>query len=38
MDFVAGFLGLEQQIKNSDIVITGEGSFDAQTLEGKAVV
>ena len=28
MEFVAGCLGLEDQIMQSDVVITGEGSFD----------
>lgn len=37
MKFVADCLGLEDQIRHSDLVITGEGSFDLQTLEGKAV-
>ena len=38
MDFVAAFLNLEEEIEACDFVITGEGSFDEQTLEGKAVV
>lgn len=37
MEFVAGFLGLYEKIRTSDLIITGEGSFDTQTLEGKAV-
>ena len=37
MEFVAGFLGLYDKIKESDLIITGEGSFDTSTLEGKAV-
>ena len=28
MEFVAGFLGLYDKIKESDFIITGEGSFD----------
>ena len=28
MEFVAGFLGLYDKIKESDLIITGEGSFD----------
>lgn len=37
MDFVAELSNLEQKIVESDLVITGEGSFDVQTLQGKAV-
>jgi glycerate kinase len=32
---VAKFVGLEQKMKDVDVVITGEGSLDRQTLEGK---
>ena len=32
---VAKAVGLEQKIKDADVVITGEGSLDRQTLEGK---
>ena len=28
MDFVADLCDLEEKIKNSDVIITGEGSFD----------
>jgi glycerate kinase len=34
-DIVAEAVGLEAKIKDADIVITGEGSLDRQTLEGK---
>jgi glycerate kinase len=34
-DVVAEAVGLETKIKGADIVITGEGSLDRQTLEGK---
>jgi len=34
-DVVAETVGLEGKIKAADIVITGEGSLDRQTLEGK---
>ncbi len=34
-DVVAEAVGLESKIKDADIVITGEGSLDRQTLEGK---
>jgi len=34
-DVVAGAVGLESQMKDVDLVITGEGSLDRQTLEGK---
>ena len=34
-DLVSRVAGLEQAIREADIVITGEGSVDAQTLHGK---
>jgi glycerate kinase len=34
-DVVAEAVGLESKMKDVDIVITGEGSLDRQTLEGK---
>jgi glycerate 2-kinase len=34
-DVVAETVGLEAKIKDVDLVITGEGSLDRQTLEGK---
>ena len=34
--WVAEVVGLRERIKSSDIVITGEGSFDRQSLMGKA--
>jgi glycerate kinase len=34
-DVVAEAIALETKIKDADIVITGEGSLDRQTLEGK---
>ncbi|MEQ1861744.1 MAG: glycerate kinase, partial [Chthoniobacteraceae bacterium] len=34
-DLVAATIGLEEKIAAADIVITGEGRLDAQTLEGK---
>jgi glycerate kinase len=35
-DIVAEAVGLESKMKDVDLVITGEGSLDRQTLEGKA--
>lgn len=35
-DLVAEMLDLEASIERADVVITGEGSLDDQTLEGKA--
>jgi glycerate kinase len=35
-DVVAEFVGLREAVANADIVITGEGRLDAQSLEGKA--
>ena len=34
-DWIAERLGLEARVAACDLVITGEGSIDAQTLEGK---
>jgi len=34
-DVVAQSIGLESKMKDADVVITGEGSLDQQTLEGK---
>jgi len=34
-DVVAEAIGLESKMKDVDVVITGEGSLDRQTLEGK---
>ncbi|HEV3243142.1 MAG TPA: glycerate kinase [Chthoniobacterales bacterium] len=34
-DVIAGSIGLEAKMKDVDLVITGEGSLDRQTLEGK---
>jgi glycerate kinase len=35
-DFVSAWLGLEAHLAAADVVITGEGSFDASSLNGKA--
>ena len=35
-DEVAGLIHLSEIVSRSDLIITGEGSLDAQTLEGKA--
>jgi glycerate kinase len=35
-DVVAEFIDLEAAIQRADVVITGEGKLDSQTLEGKA--
>jgi len=37
IDFVSELTGLEEKIKASDLVITGEGKVDDQTLSGKVV-
>jgi glycerate kinase len=37
-DEVAELLSLAETVAGSDLIITGEGSLDAQTLEGKAPV
>ena len=35
-DLVASQLALEAAVARADLVLTGEGSLDGQTLEGKA--
>jgi glycerate kinase len=35
VDVVAELVGLADAVRNADLVITGEGRFDAQTLRGK---
>ncbi|MBL7856129.1 MAG: glycerate kinase [Cyclobacteriaceae bacterium] len=37
IDYVIGFTGLAEQVQQADLVITGEGKIDAQTLSGKVV-
>ena len=34
-EFIRKELKLEEKIKDKDIILTGEGSFDSQTLNGK---
>jgi glycerate kinase len=36
-DFVADFIQLEQAIRKADLIVTGEGSIDEQSLSGKVV-
>src|SRR5262249_25415232 len=38
LEVVAEAVGLEAKMKDADLVITGEGSLDRQTLEGKTPV
>ena len=38
IDLIIGHLHLEEYIKNADLVITGEGKIDTQTLHGKTVL
>lgn len=37
-ELIAGMIGLEENISKADLVITGEGSLDAQSLSGKGPV
>ena len=37
IDFIADQINLEEHIKNTDLVITGEGKVDKQSLEGKVI-
>ena len=36
-DFVAGAVGLSEEVRDADLVVTGEGRLDATTSEGKVV-
>ena len=38
ISLVLGILGFEEEMKNADLVITGEGRMDAQTAMGKVQV
>jgi glycerate kinase len=37
IDVVLDLVGLREQVEGADLVVTGEGKLDAQTLHGKAV-
>lgn len=37
MDYISELTGLEEKIKSADLIITGEGKIDTQTLSGKVV-
>ena len=37
IEFIISFIGLDELVKNCDLVITGEGKMDEQTLSGKVV-
>ena len=37
IEFIINFIGLPDLVKNSDLVFTGEGKMDEQTLSGKVV-
>jgi glycerate kinase len=37
VDYLSESIGLEQHIKEADIIITGEGSIDEQSMQGKVV-
>lgn len=37
IEFLMQLTNLEKEIQNSDIVVTGEGKVDNQTLHGKTV-
>ena len=36
-NYLSKLISLEEKLKNTDLIITGEGSLDSQTLEGKGV-
>jgi glycerate 2-kinase len=37
MPFIINFTGLEEHVRQADIILTGEGKIDRQTLSGKVV-
>ena len=37
VDIVSSLLELEEKVERSDVVFSGEGSYDSQTAEGKTV-
>jgi len=37
VDYLSELIGLEQQVKEADVIITGEGSVDEQSIQGKVV-
>jgi len=37
MEYITEFIGLEEQVRRADIIITGEGKVDEQTMSGKVV-
>jgi glycerate 2-kinase len=37
MEFMIQYTGLEELVRKADVIITGEGRIDAQTLSGKVV-
>jgi len=38
IDYILNAVKLEEEIKNTDLIITGEGKMDQQTLSGKVVM
>lgn len=36
-DFIADWVGLDEKIRQTNLIITGEGKFDQQSLQGKVV-
>ena len=37
IEFIMDFSGVEEKIRRADLIITGEGKFDQQSLKGKVV-
>ncbi|HZB14338.1 MAG TPA: glycerate kinase, partial [Chryseolinea sp.] len=37
IEFIMAFIGLDALVRESDLIITGEGKMDEQTLSGKVV-
>jgi glycerate kinase len=37
VELVAGAVGLAERVESADLVVTGEGAFDAQSLRGKVI-
>lgn len=38
MDYITAAVGLEEKVRKADLIITGEGKIDRQTLSGKVVM
>ncbi|KAL0233702.1 hypothetical protein PCE1_002211 [Barthelona sp. PCE] len=37
IEFLFSMIGIEEKVANADMIITGEGSFDSQSIQGKVI-